>query len=160
MSNDTLADFVSLAAFPDQLKQQLQGLSDAALRFRPAPAEWSIVEVVGHLLDIEAVYSARVRQMLATDNPSFPLFKPDELVRQRDYANQQISFLLSSLAERRDEHLEFLRVLRPAQLARAGVHATRGPVTVADTIAMLAWHDGNHKGQIANNIAAFGSTGG
>ncbi len=38
-----------LAAFPAALKAELQSLSDAALRFRPGPEEWSIIEVVGHL---------------------------------------------------------------------------------------------------------------
>ena len=157
MSNDTATHLGALAAFPEQLKRQVQDLSDPALRFRPAPGEWSVVEVIGHLLDIEAVYSARIRQMLATDNPSLARFDPDETVRQRDYQNKQIGFLLISLAERRAEHLELLRVLRPAQLARTGLHPTRGQLSVADTIANLAWHDGNHSQQIANNITTFGA---
>ena len=157
MSSDTPADLSALAAFPEQLKRQVQGLTDAALRFRPAPGEWSVVEVVGHLLDIEALYSARIRQMLATDNPALSPFNQDETVRQRDYQNKQIGFLLISFAERRAEHLELLRVLRPAQLARTGLHPTRGQISVAETIAILAWHDGNHSRQIENNITAFGA---
>lgn len=154
MSDDTQAQLAQLATFPNQLKQQLAGLADAALRFRPAPGEWSAVEVVGHLIDIEAVYFARVRQALASDNPSFPAFDPDETVRQRDYQSKQVSFLLITFAERRAEHLEFLRQLRPAQLARSGVHASRGQLTVAELIGMLAWHDGNHSRQIASNLTA------
>ncbi|HEX9373614.1 MAG TPA: DinB family protein [Roseiflexaceae bacterium] len=155
MSDATKANLDSLAAFPDRLKRQVQGLGDAALRFRPGPAEWSVVEVVGHLADVEALYTARIRQMLATDHPTFPPFDPDATVRQRDYQNKQIGFLLITFAERRAEHLELLRVLRPAQLARTGLHPTRGAISVADSIAILAWHDGNHSGQIAANLAAF-----
>jgi hypothetical protein len=157
MSDDTRAHLDALAAFPAQLKQQVGGLADTALRFQPAPGEWSVVEVVGHLIDIEAVYFARVRQALASDNPHFPAFNPDETVRQRDYQSKQINFLLITFAERRAEHLEFLRMLRPAQLARTGMHASRGQVSVADLVGMLAWHDGNHHNQIASNLAAFGT---
>lgn len=155
MSSDTPADLSSLAAFPDQLKRTLQGCPDAALRFRPAPGEWSIVEVVGHLNDVEALYSARIRQMLATDNPTLAPFDPDETVRQRDYQNKQIGFLVISFAERRAEHLELLGVLRPGQLARMGIHPTRGPLSVAQKIGILAWHDGNHSRQIESNLLAF-----
>ena len=157
MSSDTPTDLSALAAFPEQLKRQVQSLGDAALRFRPALGEWSIVEIVGHLIDIEALYSARIRQMLATDNPALAPFDQNETVRQRDYQSKQIGFLLISFAERRAEHLELLRVLRPGQLARTGLHPTRGQISVAATIAILAWHDGNHSRQIANNLGAFGA---
>jgi len=159
MSNDIQTALGQLAAFPERLKQQVQGLADPALRFRPAEGEWSAVEVVGHLIDVEALYSARIRQMLASDNPAFAPFSPDELVRQRDYQNKQIAFLLITLAERRAEHLEFLRMLRPAQLARMGTHPTRGPLSAAELIRGLAGHDVNHSNQIANNLAALGRAG-
>src|SRR5687767_14479486 len=40
------------------------------LRARPAAAEWSVIELVGHLLDAEIVNAARYRWILAHDNPS------------------------------------------------------------------------------------------
>jgi uncharacterized damage-inducible protein DinB len=143
-----------LAAFPEQLKRQLEGLSDAALRFRPGSNGWSIVEVVGHMTDVDAVWPGRVRQMLSTDNP--PLQSVDnDVVRQRDYQNKQIGYMLITLAERRAEFVELLRMLRPTQLERPGIHPTRGPITVGDAPAALADHDRGHREQIAANLAAF-----
>jgi uncharacterized damage-inducible protein DinB len=144
----------ALAAFPEQLKRQLESLSDAALRFRPAPDGWSIVEIVGHMTDVDAVWPGRVRQMLSADNPRLQSVDND-VVRQRDYQNKQIGFMLITLAERRAEFVELLRVLRPEQLARPGLHPTRGPITVGDAPAALADHDRGHREQIAANLAAF-----
>jgi uncharacterized damage-inducible protein DinB len=144
----------ALAVFPDELKRQLEGLSDAALRFQPSPDGWSIVEIVGHMTDVDAIWPGRVRQMLSAENPQLQAVNND-VVRQRDYQNKQIGFLLITLAERRAEFVELLRMLRPAQLARPGIHPTRGPITVANAPAALADHDRGHREQIAANIAAF-----
>ena len=149
------AQLDELAAFPTALKQQLQGLSDAALRFRPTPDDWSIVEIVGHLTDVDAIWPGRIRQMLSTDNPALAHVN-NEIVRQRDYQNKQIDTLLMTLAERRAEFVELMRSLRPAQFARPGLHPTRGPITVAEGIAALADHDREHSEQIAANLGAFG----
>jgi hypothetical protein len=154
MSDGIKAQIDALAGFPEQLKRQLQGLDEAALHFRPAPDEWSILEIVGHMIDVGALWPGRIRQMLATDNPALAAVDPG-WVRQRDYHNKQPGFLQISLAEQRAEFVEFLRMLRPAQLARTGVHPTRGTLTVEQGIAALADHDRIHSEQIAANLAAY-----
>ena len=153
MSDTVKSQIDLLAAFPDQLKRQLQGLEEAALRFRPAPNEWSIMEIVGHIIDVGILWPGRTRQMLATDNPTLAAVD-SAWVRQRDYHNKQPGFLLITLAEQRAEYVEFLRVLRPAQLARSGIHPTRGPLTVELGIAALVDHDRIHSEQIAANLTA------
>ena len=154
MSDSVKEQIDLLAAFPEQLKRQLQGLEEAALRFRPGPDEWSIMEIVGHIIDVGALWPGRTRQMLATDNPTLAAVDPN-WVRQRDYHNKQPGFLLIALAEQRAEYVEFLRVLRPAQLARSGLHPTRGPLTVEQGIAGLIDHDRIHSEQIAATLAAY-----
>ena len=76
MSDTVKSQIDLLAAFPEQLKRQLLGLDDAALRFRPAPDEWSIMELVGHIIDVGALWPGRTRQMLATDNPTLAAVDP------------------------------------------------------------------------------------
>lgn len=152
MSESTKAQIDQLAAFPAQLRQQLEGLGDAELRYRPDGAEWSILEIVGHMIDVGALWPGRTRQMLASENPALAAVDP-AWVAQRDYQNKQLQFLLISLAEQRAEYVEFLRVLRPFQLERSGLHPTRGQLTVAQGIAALADHDSIHSEQIAGNLA-------
>ena len=154
MSDSVKAQIDILAAFPEQLKRQIQGLDEAALRFRPAPDEWSIMEIIGHIIDVGALWPGRTRQMLATENPALAVVDPN-WVRQRDYHNKQAGFLLITLAEQRAEYVEFLRMLRPAQLARMGIHPTRGLLTVEQGIAALADHDHGHSRQIAANLEAY-----
>jgi len=44
---------------PKQIAIAVAGLPDKTLRFKPVPTEWCILEVLGHLTDIEIVYAYR-----------------------------------------------------------------------------------------------------
>ena len=57
------------AKSPQQIAAAVSGVSDALLRYKPAPDKWCILEVLGHLADVEIVYAHRFRQMLADNEP-------------------------------------------------------------------------------------------
>jgi uncharacterized damage-inducible protein DinB len=154
MSDELKQQLDALAAFPAQLKAHLAQQSEAALRFQPAPEEWSVVEVLGHLIEIDAIWLGRIRQALSTDNPTL-VPADNNVVRQRDYQNKQLGFLHITFAERREELLEMLRILRPAQLERTAQHPRYGQMTIAQMVAGIANHDQIHLEQINNNLAAF-----
>jgi uncharacterized damage-inducible protein DinB len=144
-----------LAAFPEQLRRQIAGLDAEALLFRPGPNEWSITEVVGHLIDIDVLMRARIGKIISIDNPPLQTIDIDGTVRERDYQHKQATFLLHSLTEHRAEFIEQIRYLRPEALDRTGQHPTRGPISAAEFIAMVVRHDVTHTEQIANNLKAF-----
>ena len=50
---------------PKQIAAAVSGLPDEVLRYKPSPEKWCILEILGHLVDIEIVYAYRMRQMLA-----------------------------------------------------------------------------------------------
>jgi DinB superfamily len=54
----------TMRATPVVLRTLVEGVDDGRLRHRPAPGEWAIIEVVGHLADTEERALARVRRML------------------------------------------------------------------------------------------------
>lgn len=144
----------ALAAFPQQLRQAVQGLDDRVLRFKPGPNEWAIPEIIGHLIDIDILMAGRIGQAIARDNPAFTAFEPDAEVLRRDYGNKQASLLLVQFAERRAANVEEWRYIRPANVQRAGTHPTRGTLTIAAMIELLPGHDQTHLAQIRANIAA------
>lgn len=149
------AQLDQLAAYPNTLRQQVRGLSDEAVRFRPAAGEWSIVEIIGHMVDVDILMQGRIGQMISRDNPTLQVLDFDENVRQRDYQSKQANFLVNTFAERREAIVEELRYLQPARLARTGQHPTRGPLTIGELIATLVRHGPTHTEQIAANIDAF-----
>lgn len=154
----TKEHLAALLAFPAALRQQLAGLGEEALRFRPAAGEWSAVENIGHLIDIDVLMGGRVGQIIARDTPPLQPLDVDEAVRRGDYQQKHAPFLLSTFAERRAALVEEWRYIMPANLARAGLHPTRGPMTIADIIALVARHDLQHRDQIAATLDAFRKT--
>ena len=149
---DISASLASLEAFPALLKAQIAPLDDETLRYKPA-GEWSAIENVGHLIDVESLWMGRFRQMLAAENPNFPPANVDELVRRANYQHKDAANLLHTFAEQRAETVTFLRILKPMHFDRPGIHPVRGPVTVGSSIAILAGHDQLHTAQIAKTVA-------
>jgi hypothetical protein len=155
MSNSQVsANLDALAAFPETLKRNIQNHDAAALRHKQG-SEWSAVEVIGHLIDVNAIWFGRIQQMLSAERPTLAAPNVDESVQRNDYQNKQKDFLLITFAERRAELVDFLRGLKPMHFERVGIHPTRGEVTVADGIAILANHDRMHNEQLEQAIAAF-----
>jgi hypothetical protein len=77
---DRRAEIVkTMRATPVVLRALVEGVDDARLRRRPAPGEWAIIEVVGHLADTEERALARVRRMLADQDPELEPFDQEAL---------------------------------------------------------------------------------
>jgi hypothetical protein len=50
---------------PKQIAAAVLGLPEKTLRYKPSPDKWCILEILGHLADMEILYAYRIRQMLA-----------------------------------------------------------------------------------------------
>jgi uncharacterized damage-inducible protein DinB len=134
----------------DELAEAIRGRDDATLSRRPDGKNWAAKEVVCHLRDIEEMFMGRFGMILAMDNPklSFDPTTPDRWAEERQYLRNDAQHALGAFRQRRDESLALLRTLTPEQWRRAGIHATRGPVTVNDFVTLMAWHDDNHLDQL------------
>ena len=44
-----------------RLEQALQGISEQELRSRPAPEEWSVAQVLGHVIEMAPLWSSKAR---------------------------------------------------------------------------------------------------
>lgn len=123
-------------------------LDDAALRRPEAPGKWSVIEVVQHLADTELAYGYRVRMILTHDAWPMELFDREGWARELGYRDVQLDGALDQLRALRAANLRLYRSLDGARLARVGIHAERGPETVATCIRLLAGHDLAHRRQI------------
>lgn len=54
---------------PKEIVTAVSGLSEEVLRYKPSADKWCVLEVLGHLADVEIVYGYRLRQMLADEKP-------------------------------------------------------------------------------------------
>lgn len=139
----------TLRVTPVVLRALVDGVDDARLRRRPAPGEWAIIEVVGHLADTEERALARVRRMLAEDDPELAPFDQEALAEQRHYLELDLEEELARLEELRGQHLAELEALDGSGWARTGRHGEHGELSVELYETHVAAEEVDHLAQIA-----------
>jgi hypothetical protein len=104
----------ALGAGPVILRRLVRDLPDDALRARPAPGEWAIVEVVAHLADTEQRTIGRTRRMLDEDEPALAPYDPDALAVERGYIDMAMADELDRFEALRIEQVALLEGLTDA----------------------------------------------
>jgi len=137
----------------DDLAVAIKGTPDHLLGKRPDDKNWSALEVLCHLRDTEESFMTRFQTIMAMDDPKFPPAEPDRWASERQYLKNDARDAIEAFRIRRDESLKFLRGLRPEQMQRGGIHATRGRMTIVDFVGLMAWHDDNHLDQLKRALA-------
>jgi hypothetical protein len=92
------------AALSDQISElhaALDSLSEPQACFKPGPQEWSIKEVIGHLNDVERVFSYRLLRISRNDPTPLPGFEQEDFVRAAGFDRYPLGDLVSEF--------EFLR---------------------------------------------------
>jgi len=134
---------------PKQIAAAVSGLPDKTLRYKPAPHKWCILEVLGHLADIEVVYAYRIRQMLADKKPVIAPMDGDDWARNLGYTETPPAELVALYGLNRHSTLRLLRRLKPPDLAKSAFHPElQREVTVAEMIEKMSGHGGGHLQQI------------
>jgi hypothetical protein len=118
------------------------------LRRRPAAREWSVLELLGHLVDAEIVMSARYRWALSQDHPPLLGYDQDLWVERLRHNDDDPTELLPMFAALRVANLRLWRRSSAPDRARVAIHAERGPESYDLMFRMLAGHDRFHLNQM------------
>lgn len=107
-SADRLEIIEALKATPGRVEAEIAGLPESTLRYRPSEDEWSIKEIVGHLRDKAEVWSKRLYQVWAQNDPVFVLFDQDAAVRERNYQEADLGPIFSDMRKFKLEMIDLL----------------------------------------------------
>jgi hypothetical protein len=102
--------------------------------------EWSALECLQHLIDVEAVSRSRVKALLAGEN--FAAFSPSQDGSPLSEASPLS--LATTFAERRADNLTLIATLTPDDLSRTAIHAELGVVSLSELLHNWAAHDLMH----------------
>jgi DinB superfamily len=144
-----------LAATPSAVRQQTRGLSDEQVDRRPAPGEWSVAELLGHLCDSEIAFAFRARLVLAQDGPPLVGYDQDAWAR---LPRPPFADLLEAFTALRTANLALVRRTPEASWDRVGHHEERGATSFRLLVQTVAGHDRAHLRQLQQAIAAGGSS--
>ncbi len=142
-----------LRGIPSALRAILADAADVAAQ-KPAPAEFSLVELIGHMVDAQVVVFTRLRWILAEAEPPIPGYEQDDWVRISGYADADPAQLVDLLEGLERANIHLWLHTPTEQRARVGVHTERGPESFGLTFAMLAGHDLLHLDQARRTVDA------
>lgn len=135
---------------PLLLTRLLAGVSQEQARaLRDGPEGWSVLWIVCHMRDVEAIFAQRARDLLAAPDPLFSVTENDELIRRGDYERQELQAALEAYLAGRRAFISLLEPLDDAQWLLSGTHPSQGPATLLDVAVNAGLHDVDHLEQIA-----------
>ncbi len=135
-----------LAALQKQIgevRSTLGNLSDKQALFRDAPKEWSIKEVMGHLNDVEHVFSYRLLRVSRNDATPLPGFEQDEYVREAGFDHIPLEDLISEFEYLRRANILAVNNMKNEALVYRGT-ASGFPVSARALAYMLVGHVEHH----------------
>lgn len=135
-------------AAPATLAQLLAGVSDDALRCRPAPGKWSVIEIIAHLAEDELTSTWRYRQMIEQPGVTLTGCDQDQWAALGDYSSWKVGEALEMFRLLREANLRLLARLSLEQWNCHGMHTERGRLTVRELARHMAAHDTTHILQI------------
>ena len=140
---------------PERLKAALGRVPEEARKWRPGPGKWSAHEVVCHCADAELNAAARLRYLVAENDPVIIGYDQEEWARRFDYHQHPLETALRTVEAVRANTVALLRHLPADAWSRVGRHTESGRYGLDDWLDIYADHLESHSGQIDRNLAAW-----
>jgi hypothetical protein len=131
----------------DELHTALDVLSEAQACFKPGPAEWSIKEVIGHLNDVERVFSYRLLRVSRGDLTPLPGFEQEDFVRAAEFDRYSLGDLVSEFELLRKANIIAIGHMTDEALNCRGT-ASGYTVSARALIYMLVGHVDHHRASL------------
>ncbi len=145
-----------LRGTPARLEERLQAVSTDRLGQRDQD-RWSIQENLGHLLDLEPLWSGRLDDFLAGASELRPADLKNRRTHEAQHNTRHLEELLGAFRAARTTLVERLERLSAAQKRSSARHPRlEQPMTVADLCFFVAEHDDHHLARITEMLHQTG----
>ncbi len=121
----------------------LRGLSQEQTEMRPAPGEWTIKQIVGHMSDTERIFAYRAMRIARGDETPLPGFDQEPYVANGNFDQRNLTDLLDEFAAIRHSNLYLFSNFTSEDAQRLGT-ASNHPISVRSLIYMCAGHEHHH----------------
>jgi hypothetical protein len=134
--------------------RELIDRADGDQRVRPTPAEWSVLDCLGHITDSELVTSARYRWVLAEDEPPLQSWDQEAWAARFDHTRDDPATLLDLFAALRHANVALWQRTPAPDRPRFGMHAERGAESFELLFRLSAGHGRMHRAQAERALSA------
>lgn len=149
-----MIDLAQLVTFMRRSQQVIPALvadlSEEQFRWKPPSQNWSVLEILGHLVAEETLdFRPRIQSTLADPNQPWPSYQPEELVTAEKMNEKNPESVLLQFDRERSKSLNWLESLNQPDWDLAYQHPRLGPLRAGDLMLSWAAHDQLHVRQIA-----------
>jgi hypothetical protein len=134
----------ALSGFPPKLAAVVRSTPASLWTTRPSGTGFALVEHVCHLRDLDGVYAARARAVLAGDLPALPSVDGSAWAVERGYLKQSLPRALAALRRSRRRLCERLSATTPSQRKRCGLRDGVRRMSIEDLVREAVEHDATH----------------
>jgi uncharacterized damage-inducible protein DinB len=127
----------------DTLRALVAHLPDEQASQRPAPGEWSVKEVIGHINDTERIFAYRALRIARGDSTPLPGFEQDAYVEATNFNARALANLVDEFDAQRRANVLCFEPLGEAELTRRGT-ASNNPVSARALLYIMAGHVAHH----------------
>lgn len=142
---------------PARLRDALANLDAGALNRRPPGSDWSIRDIVLHLVDAEIVRASRIFAIIASDNPAIAAFDEGRYKLRLQYLWRDPELALALFQNLRFAIGELLEHCDAATFERTGTHEEEGTISLAALLERGARHGREHVEQIIEQRKQVGA---
>lgn len=137
-----------LRATPNAISALCAGVTDDQAKTRFTPDEWSMVETLRHMIDIERE-DMREHFRAAISGGLWRSIDPPDWVLGRAYNETLLNEAIVAFIEERAESLSFLRSLRDQEVDwDKQIETGFGPISAGEVFASWVEHDNLHLRQL------------
>jgi len=127
----------------DETVATLSTFSDEQAVWRPAPGEWNVIEIVGHLADIERAFAYRALSFARNSPSALPGVDPDDFMIDAGFSRRPLADVVAEFVAVRRASVTLFQSLDEAAWLRRGV-ASDNEVSVRALAYISAGHERHH----------------
>lgn len=149
--NSILASLRATAANIDSYRRV--GISYDHFSTQPALHEWSLVEIISHLADVDG--EVNIPRLLLIQNQNYPFIEAaltDQWAEERNYIKNDPLESIKKFMKNRKTLLEIITDLKDEEWSKTINHAIFGPTKVSELLKFTTQHDRIHLAQLLNTL--------
>jgi hypothetical protein len=144
------------AADAELLSRDIAGLTNADIDARPVPEQWTIRELVWHVVDSDIILGDRMRRIIAEDKPSLIGFDESLFTQRLFYQQRDLGPAVKLFEVNRMIMADILHRLQPSDFDRIGIHNEVGPLTLLQILEKTVAHLKHHRKFLAEKRRLLG----
>lgn len=126
------------------ITEAIRDLTPDQLRARPVAGMWSMLELVCHLADADALFADRMKRVLSEDRPTLLFADPERYSTTLAYQVRDASEEVAFIAALRRQMARILRAQPLEAWQRVGVHSQEGERTLQQLLGKAIDHLDHH----------------